>query len=113
MWDLLKLASGATLSRVCAAFAVYGAPVKQWQKPAACADLFESGTYRTAELVAAYKSEWKKNLKGSPNAWPENLQLDFTTDFLGGFDVEVLGVAWEVRLVEVIPGGVWTWLEDG
>jgi hypothetical protein len=112
LWDIFKLASASTMSRISGAFAVYGAPVKHWEKPVPCAELFESGWWKTTTVIADHVPEWKKNLDGS-SAEPQNLPLEFATDLIASFNTDVLGTPWEVRLLEVRGGEIWTWLEEG
>jgi hypothetical protein len=112
LWDLLKLASASTMPRIGAAVAVYGAPVKHWEKPVACADLFETGVYDTAKLLGAYATEWQRNLDGT-KARPHDLPIDFRVEPIVKIRTEVLGKEWEVRAVEVASNDAWTWLEDG
>lgn len=112
LWDLLKLASASTMPRISAAVAVYGAPVKHWEQPVACADLFDGGVFQTAKLLGSYATEWQKNLDGT-KVRPDNLPIDFSVEPIAKIRTEVLGKEWEVRAVEVTSDDAWTWLEDG
>lgn len=112
IWDLLKLASAATMPRVCAAFAIYGAPLKHWEKPAPTADLFSGGIYHARDVIENYPKQWRECLAGS-TARPRAVPLEISIDPVSSSQVEVGGKPWLVNLVEVIPGGVTTWLEEG
>jgi hypothetical protein len=112
IWDLLKLANAQTMTRVLSAFAIYAAPLRHWEKRVATADLFEPGIYDSVDLIAAFAGKWAKMLKTN-NAWPRGVPVDFTTAPIAAFQTFVLGVPWEVRIVEVVAGDIWTWLEDG
>jgi hypothetical protein len=112
LWDIFKLASATTMPRVLAGFAVYGAPVKHWEKPVACAELFASDSWLTTNVIETHPGAWKKNLGGT-NARPTGLPLEFATNLIASYSTDVLGRAWEVRLLEVRGGEIGTWLEDG
>lgn len=112
IWDLLKLANAQMMPRVLGAFAIYGAPGADWERRVPTADLFEPGIYDSVQLIAAFSDKWARMLKTN-NAWPNSVPVDFTTEPVAAFRTDVLGHPWEVRVIEVVAGGVWTWLENG
>jgi hypothetical protein len=65
MWDIFKLASALTISRVDAAVAVYGAPAKHLERPDTCARLFEDREISCGHLLRLFPKEWATNLAGS------------------------------------------------
>lgn len=112
IWDLLKLASAARMPRVCAAFAIYGAPLEHWEKPVPTAELFTGGIYQARDVIDNYPKHWRECLAGS-TARPEGVPLEISIDPVTSSRVEIGGTPWLVQLVEVIPGEAMTGLEDG
>jgi hypothetical protein len=112
MWDILKLASASMLPRIRAAVAVYGAPVKHWQRAGTCAQLFEERVVSSRSLIEAFPKDWKKNLAGS-TAKPLELPMQIHLNVIDTQPVEVLGKAWEVRTLAVSGDNPTYPLEDG
>jgi hypothetical protein len=109
-WDILKLASASKLPRIEAAVAVYGAPVKHWTKPVIGADLFEDRVMTFRDVIKASQARWQTNLAGS-RARPLALPLVIELGLLATEQVEILGKAWEVRILAVHGDGVLRELE--
>lgn len=112
MWDIFKLASALSISRVDAAVAIYGAPSKQWQTPQTCAQLFEDRDVVSPKLIAALPDKWADNLAGS-SAKPFAIPVLVKLRLLSATPAEVLGKAWEVRAISVTAESADYPLEDG
>lgn len=112
MWDLIKLASVLAVPRVDAAVAVYGAQVKQWQKPESFGRLFEDRQIIVLKLLEALPKDWQRNLSGS-KAQPLTVPAAIHVKLLSTTEIEVLGREWEVRAVSVRPDGGTFDLEAG
>jgi hypothetical protein len=104
MWDLFKLGSARSLDRVEATIAVYGAPVKHWQRAEGCARLFEDREVLTRNLICALPREWQINLDGS-TAKPHVIPMLLRLQLLTATTCEVFGKQWEIRAVGVTAGG--------
>jgi hypothetical protein len=100
LWDLFKLGCALEIPRVDAAEAIYGAPVKHWQKPAGVTRLFEDRDVVGKKLIEGLPRDWAWNLAGS-NAEPGAVPMLMKLRLLNATPVSVVGREWEVRTLAV------------
>lgn len=102
LWDMAKALSLATDRNVDAAYLVTGSTVASWNRPVACAELFETGQHNLVRAIAErYRELWIKYIlgdsRGRPRAVPDLMDVVLVADVR----YPVRGVQWELKAIRV------------
>lgn len=116
LWDMAKMLSLETAKSVSAAYLVTGSTVASWERPVACAELFETGRH---ELVGAitgrYHDWWVKYILGGGRGRPLAIPDVMDVTRVASVRYPVHGIEWELRAVKITapPNARWVGFSDG
>jgi|tagenome__1003787_1003787.scaffolds.fasta_scaffold20983342_6 hypothetical protein len=111
LWDVVKMTSATRIPGVEAAYLVYGAPQRYWDRPVECArELFvipssKESIISVPQLIDQHLAWWTKYILGDSRGRFGEAPAATALELVAAVDLSVAGKAWQIRTVAAKPVG--------